>query len=151
MITKICIGLAVVLLLVIASICVFSVMQDHRAENKVFLGGHLPSPAMNGFYKGNRQSSTDWQGKEFDANANSGINIFGNNQKRYTFTTSTSKSLHSSKDVFRLTYNHSGNPWWLRFIVDEITQVDARHFQGKVYVSLGPISCTLTYFELQAV
>jgi hypothetical protein len=133
---------------------IFSYKQEHQSENNAFKFGSLPAEPLDGFYQGNPQSRTDWQGKVFDQSNHSGINKFGE-ATRYTFSTSTIKSLRSNQQVIRLNYNQPRNPWWLKYIVDEIVEMPpdssgsaARKFQGKVFVKIGPFVWTLTYFQL---
>jgi hypothetical protein len=122
---------------------------ERRHENGIFSSGYLPAKPLNGFYQGNTQTKSDWKGKEFDSANSSGINIFGN-AKRYTFKTSEAKSLHSKQQVLKIDYDQPGNPWWLKFVVDELVQVAPDKFQGKVYLRVLPgVSFTLTYFELK--
>ncbi len=144
--------IAVAIILVILTVSLVattlrSVMINKRPENAVFLNGSTPEPALDGTYKGNTQSQTGWQGKWFESSKNKGLNNFSDGD-RYEFKTSTEKSLSSDKKVLKLDYNHPGNPLWLRLIVDEVSQVNTGTYQGKVYIKLGPIYFTLTYFEL---
>lgn len=124
-----------------------SISVNNRLENQEFIGGLFPEPALDGTYKGNTQSRTGWQGKWFESSKHKGINNFSDGN-RYEFKTSSDKSLSSDKKVLKLDYNNPGNPLWLRLIVDEISQVEDNKYQGKVYVKIGPMFFTLTYFEL---
>jgi hypothetical protein len=138
--------LAGLLLLCLLIALVFSFRQERRAENKVFNSGHVPD-VLNGEYTGNSQSKSDWLGKRFDHERQTGINRFPGGD-RYPFTTSTGQSIKGNKQVLKLNYNVSGNPWWLRLIVDEVVETAPGKYQGKVFVRLGPLVFTLTYFQL---
>lgn len=143
------IGLCIIaglILLALLLAFVFSFRQERRAENKLFVSGHLPSQALTGEYNGNKQSRSDWLGKRFEQ-GQKGINLFPSGD-RYPFTTTNTKSLRSNQEVVRLNYDIKGNPWWLRQIVDEVVEVEPDRYQGKVFVRLGPLVFTLTYFQL---
>lgn len=132
----------------IAGMSIWSASTDGRPDNTAFLAGRVPQPSLDGFYKGNHQNGGTWQGKKFDAAAQRGINVFGSSEK-YSFATSNQRSLSGGPDVLRLDYNQDGNPWWIRLITDEIAQTPNGKLQGKVYLRLGPLTLTMTYFELQ--
>lgn len=126
---------------------IWNLMVESRAENKMFIAGTLPTPTLNGIYKGS-YGGTNWKGKEFDANNHTGINIVGDT-KQFSFETSDSKSLHNNQQVLKLNYNIAPNPWWLRFVVDEITQTSPGKYQGKVYIQFVPgLAMAITYFNL---
>jgi hypothetical protein len=143
-----CVLLGFALLLITGGL-LWSFRAERRSENQQFQAGKLPSAALDGFYKGNTQAKTNWRGKKFDDATKTGINIFGNSE-RYTFAFYPAKSLHGGKQVLKIDYNQAGNPWWLKLIVDELVEIAPGNHQGKVYVRIGPLSFTLTYFELQA-
>ncbi len=124
-----------------------SIEANSRGENAVFIEGSLPDPALDGQYNGNAQNSSNWQGKRFNASEQSGINRFSDGE-RYTFATSSARSLSSTKQILKLDYNQPGNPWCLKLIFKEVSQVEPGKYQGKVYIKLGPMFFTLTYFEL---
>lgn len=124
---------------------------QHRPSQKLFQAGTIPEPLPDGFYQGNHFTGfgKDWQGKVFDRVAQAGINQFANGQ-RFTFTTYQTAGLRDkSQQVLRIDYKRPGNPWWLRFIVDEIVQTEPGHYLGKVHLRVMPgVVFTLTYFEL---
>ncbi len=140
-----------ILLVFVASIFIFagllSLKQERSHENQIFKSGTFPHPALDGEYQGNKQEKTDWLGKKFNHSEATGVNRFPNSD-RYIFRTTHSKSLRSNQDVLQLNYNLSSNPLWLRPIVDEITQTEPGKYDGKVYIKLGPLIFTLTYFQL---
>lgn len=136
----------VILIATLLLIClVWIVKTERRAENKPFLSGSLPI-VETGFYKGNDQISSTWQGKKFTPEKSSGINVFSDGE-RYTFKT-YAKS-YGNKQRLVLDYDVSGNPWWIRLIVDEMVEVEPGQYQGKVYAKIGPLKLPVTYFQLQ--
>lgn len=139
--------LGVVIVIMIATF-IWNWTVESQPANKAFLNGKQPSPALNGPYKGTWGNTTSWKGKEFDAAKNTGLNII-DGTKKYPFETSTAKSLHSDQQVLKLNYNVSGNPLWLRFIVDEVVQTAPGKYQGKVYFYIPMLALTVTYFQLE--
>lgn len=134
---------------VVVGMLAWSIRVNGRAENVAFVAGKMPQPALDGIYNGNTQTKSNWQGKRFIASDQSGLNIFEDGE-RYKFKTASAKSLSSDNQVLKLDYNQAGNPWWLRLIVDEISQVNDNEYQGKVYLKVGPLpDVPLTYFQLQ--
>jgi hypothetical protein len=120
------------------------------AKQKLFLSGRVPSPLPNGFYKGSVGMKTSWQGKKFDAKLQKGINII-NGREVYPFRTYVGKGLRDKDlDVLKIDYNIPKNPFWLRFILDEIVQTSPNHFLGKVHIKLLPgVHFTLGFFRLE--
>ncbi len=109
-----------------------------------------------GFYAGSVTGFRfSWQGKTFDAEHHTGINVFqdegGTLESRYPFVTSIGRGVHDYEtDVMRIDYNVPQNPWWLRLVLDEIVEVEPGHFLGKLEVRIIPyFPFTLTYFELR--
>lgn len=123
---------------------------QHSSNQKIFLTGKIPNPKPDGLYKGKVNFKTTWMGKKFDANSSTGINII-DNKENYPFKTYTGKGIQDkSLDVFRIDYNIPQNPFWLRFILDEIVQVDKDRYLGKVHINLIPgLPFTLGYFKLE--
>lgn len=137
-----------IIVLILITGFIWNMIVESQPDNKVFLNGSLPAPTMNGPYSGTWNNSSSWKGKEFDSSRSTGVNLI-DGTKKYPFETSDSKSLHSDQQVLKLNYNVSGNPLWLKFIVDELVQTKPGHYQGKVYVQLVPgIAITITYFQL---
>ncbi len=120
---------------------------NKAANNTIFLQGTMPEPLLDGLYNGNTAIRSNWLGKRFYADKNRGLNRFSDGE-RYEFATGSAKSLSSNNKVLKLDYNQPGNPWWLKLIVDEVSQVEPGKYQGKVYIKVGPTFFTLTYFEL---
>lgn len=128
-------------------------MMERHSNQRVFESGQVPDPLPNGFYQGNEQTGigASWMGKLFDQTKQTGINRF-NDGDRFHFKTYQSPGLRDhNTTVLKIDYNQSGNPWWLRFIVDEIVEVEPGKYLGKVHVKVLPWpTFTLMYFELSS-
>jgi hypothetical protein len=150
------IGLAfIVLTLLMVVARTYNYRNDNKPEAAEFRSGHVPEPPLNGSYKGNAFTGMgeSWLGKQFDAGQNSGINNFraqnGTTEQRYSFTTSLAPGLRNkTQEVLRLNYDVSGNPLWLRFIRDEVVEIEPGHYIGKIHLKLGFIVITIGYFRL---
>lgn len=147
------IGIIVILLTIVFGM--YRTWKTQNSENqKLFLQGKIPSSTLSGFYKGSVKGlTTTWQGKEFNATASSGINIFkenGKEKKSYPFKTYVGKGLQDkNREVFKIDYNISQNPLWLRFILDEIVEIKPNTYLGKLHIRLFPgVSFSLGYFSL---
>ncbi len=148
-------SLAAVALIGLVFMIVLGTQKTHQVESspnqKLFLSGKIPDPSPDGFYKGHAFTGLgkDWQGKVFDANKQTGVNKFVDGQ-RYVFKTSIANGLRDKNlKVLRIDYNQPGNPWWLKFVVDEIVETSPGHYLGKVHLKVIPgMTFTLTYFEL---
>jgi len=119
-----------------------------------FLKGRLPNPKPDGFYHGGAGFNSPWQGKKFDAQKSEGINIFrdkkGNQVEKYPFKTYTGKGLFDeSMIVLKLDYNVKGNPFWMRWILDEIVEIAPGHYLGKLNLRIIPgFPFSVLFFEL---
>ncbi|TSC66197.1 MAG: hypothetical protein CEO21_242, partial [Microgenomates group bacterium Gr01-1014_80] len=82
-----------------------------------------------------------------------GINIFKDtdgNQERYPFKTYTGKGLQDNKEVLKIDYSANKDPWWLRFILDEIVETAPGKYLGKVHIQVLPgTGFSLGYFKLE--
>lgn len=137
------------LLLLIGLIRTWRVQSN--PNQKLFLSGKIPSSLPDGFYKGSVTGlKTSWQGKKFDASSSAGINII-NDQPIYPFKTYIGKGLQDKNlNVFKIDYNIIGNPFWLRFILDEIIETKTNQYLGKVHLNLIPgFPFSLGYFRLE--
>jgi len=154
MIIKLLFGLLIVLIVAYLIVWAYFAFRTHTneqgAHQKHFAAGHLPDPLPNGPYKGTVDGySGDWKGKEFDAETKSGANNF-NGTKRDPFKTYTAEGLRDkSLKVFRIDYDVSPNPWWLRHLVDEVTEVTPGKYQGKIMVRWLGSTFTVGYFQLE--
>lgn len=145
--------LAATLLLVIGGTvmgAIKSYQTNKHPDNDRFISGNYPSMPLDGKYQGSWMGNqTTWQGKEFFAASNAGINNFTDGQ-RYRFKTYKAQSISSGQEVLKIDYDIPGNPFWVRRIVDELVEVDPGKYQGKVYVKYLPgLTFTLTYFTLE--
>ncbi len=130
-------------------------------SQEIFLKGLVPSPKLDGLYRGIFVGhNTSWKGKKLNAAESNGINIFaGHNTapgsngqvEKYPFKTYVGKGLlDKNLDVLKIDYNVSGNPWWLKFIVDEVVQTAPGEYLGKMQLNIIPgIPFGVLYFELK--
>ncbi|MEX0616367.1 MAG: hypothetical protein WD231_00975 [Candidatus Woykebacteria bacterium] len=145
----------IILIIVILSI-LFALYRtwkiQHSDNQKIFLSGKLPSPKLDGFYKGsvNGRDSLSWKGKIFNAAENSGVNKIEDSE-RYKFKTSEGKGLQDKNiGVLKLNYNVSGNPIWLRTLLDEIVETEPGVYLGKIHLRIIPgLPFTIGYFNLE--
>ncbi len=120
-----------------------------------FLKGSVPTPALDGFYKGSANFYTGpWRGKKFDAKNLSGINVFESGditRERFPFKTSTGRSTGDSElVVLKIDYDIPQNPFWLRPILDELVEVAPGKYLGTMNLRLIPsFPFRLVYFELE--
>lgn len=149
--------LIVLILLAVAAVVVWTQMRtwemEKRPEQALFAGGAAKEPAV-GKYKG---SSGDykgsWQGKVIQGEGK-GANVFnrdGQESIKYPFAYSLGRGVRDKKlEVVVLDYNQPGNPWWLRFIRDEMVATGENQYLGKVHVWVLPnYYFTLGYFSLE--
>ena len=148
---KIVIGIAIILLVV----GVGRTWQVEQRENQtLFLAGAAPQSPLDGLYRGSVPGqSVSWLGKKFNAADSTGINVFdkeGAQVERYPFKTSVTKGIRDTElDVLAIDYNISGNPFWLRPILDEVVEVEPGKYLGKLHVRLiWGYPFTLGFFEL---
>ena len=130
--------------------------EENSRQQQDFLAGTLPSPAPDGVYMGSVPGHTfSWIGKKFDASHERGINVFndgtGTTTERYPFMTAVGKGVRDTNlDVMKIDYDMPGNPFWLKFILDEIVQVAPGQYLGKMHVRIIPgYPFTLLFFHLR--
>lgn len=149
----------IVVLIILVSAALFlgygrTYVVERQPEQAEFTKGVADLSELDGDYDGIAQGySGSWQGKTIYKQEKSGINRFLYGEKleqKYPFTLFTQKALRDSgKDVIVLDYNQPGNPWWLKYIVDEMVEVSPQHYLGKVHVRITPgLVFTLGYFSL---
>ncbi len=147
------VGIVIVLGIVYGLIMTFK--TQHSSYQSMFLKGALPSPAPDGFFPGKSLIGDgmpgNWQGKIFDAKTNSGWNKF-HDGNRYMFATRIDHGLWDTQlAVFKLDYNNSTNPWYLRFLEDELVQTSPGHYLGKLNLKIIPgLPFAIGYFSLEA-
>ncbi len=125
--------------------------MDRDPLQAEFRAGTVPSPALNGPYRGSVPGySVSWLGKKMTAPDNAGINVFSDGD-RYPFATSVGPGLRDMDiQVLKIQYDVPGNPWWLRLVLDEMVQVGLGKYLGKVNVRIVPgLPFTIGYFRLE--
>ena len=128
---------------------------EHSTNQKLFLAGTFPQPALEGFYTGTIGGQlVSWLGKKFDADSASGINLFDDggrmSTERQPFKTYYGNGLRDKNlNVLVLDYDIPENPFWLRYIRDEIVQVAPNQYLGKLHLRVIGFAFTLGYFELE--
>jgi hypothetical protein len=149
--------LVIVLLLSLGVILaiVRTYQMEHSAMQQQFEKGVANIATLDGDYKGiaHGYEGSSWQGKTLTRASHMGINRFlknGESSTNYPFRFYISKGLRDTNlDVITLDYNQEGNPWWLKFIVDEMMEISPKEYLGKVHVQIAPqIVFTLGYFTL---
>ena len=144
-----------IIISVILSIGLYRSWKTQSSPNQeIFLLGKVPNRLPDGFFRGSVTGfKSTWQGKKFDAKSKKGINIFkkeNNLSENYPFRIYSSKGLADNIEVLRIDYNIPQNPFWLRFIKDEIVEVGKDKFLGKLNINLFPgITFQLGYFRLE--
>src|SRR5687767_7092086 len=129
----------IILLLLFLLVGLLRTRKTQTSANQArFTAGKLPSPAPDGFYQGQVTGyNGPWQGKQFDAATQTGINIFATGdtttEERYPFVTYVGKGLRDpSTDVLKIDYAKANNPWWVKFVLDEIVETEPGHYLGKI-------------------
>jgi hypothetical protein len=141
---------------------------QNNDQEKVFLAGRTPNPLPDGPYHGTVPGyRVSWLGKKFNAADHSGVNLFetsghstgdtgtsGNAQKipteKYRFKTSIGAGLKDTAiTVVKIDYDIPENPFWLRWILDEIVETAPGVYLGKMIVRIFGLSFALVYFTLQ--
>lgn len=127
---------------------------QHSSNEALFLKGTTPNN-LDGLFKGSVTGyNGPWQGKKFDASTKTGINIFKENDKsveKYPFKTYVAKGIKDpSIEVLKIDYNVSGNPLWLRFVLDELVETSPGQYLGKLNIRTIPgLTFALGYFRLE--
>ncbi len=127
---------------------------EHSKNQSIFASGKVPNPLPSGLYSGSVPGhKVSWLGKKFDATSSTGINVFQQGSttvEEYPFKTYVGKGLRDKGiSVLKIDYNSPSNPFWLRFILDEIVEVSPGQYLGKLHVIIATFPFTLGYFELK--
>ncbi len=153
---KLILLIIIIIVLLFIILCIYRTWKTQNSPNqKLFLHGEVPNPKLQGLYKGSVTGyKGNWQGKEFDAKTSLGINVFrenGKEQKSYPFKTYAGKGLQDKNlDVLKIDYNTRKNPLWVRFVLDELVEVEPNKYLGKLHIRFLPIlSFSLGYFRLE--
>ena len=131
-------------------------MQTQRSPKQhQFLSGKVPHELPDGFYEGSADVNTgSWKGKTFRATDRRGANIFekdGARSAQFPFQYYTGPGLQDPEiEVLKIDYDIPENPRWLRFILDEVVEVDQGQLLGKVHLRIVPgLPFSLAYFRLE--
>ena len=149
-----CIVIIVILLLFLFGI-VRTIQTQHNPQQQEFLGGGVPKEMPNGLYKGSVTGlKTTWQGKRFDRARKVGINVFKNGNtidENYPFKMYVGVGIQDkNRKVLKIDYSANAQPFWLKYILDEVVEVSPNKYLGKVHVLLIPgLPFTLGYFRLE--
>lgn len=153
-------GIIITLIICILGILyLFGMMRTYKMEHgdkqDKFVKGSADISSLDGDYTGvaHGLDNTSWKGKSLHAADQSGINRIKQSDellKKYPFKFFVRKGLRDKNmDVIVLDYNQPGNPWWLKYIVDEMVEVSSQEYLGKVHVQVtSGIVFTLGYFTL---
>lgn len=154
--------LTIILILLVSLILLILLILSYRnwkvnnsPLQKQFLAGAIPSPLPDGFYRGNAYGlKTDWQGKKFASSSATGINIFKSESKEtqsFSFVTYVGPAIQDQQlEVLKIDYSGVKKPWWIRFILDEVVEVEPNHYLGKISLNVikgWPFS--VGWFELR--
>lgn len=155
MILKIFLTIVLITGVGLVSIYVYQSTKIRNNPNqKLFVGGKLPIPPLDGFYRGSAFNfDGDWQGKRFEAANSNGVNVFketdGRLVERHRFKTYTSPGIQDPIETFKLDYRVPGNIWWIKFFIDELVEITPGQYLGKIYLRpLGLIAIPTGYFKL---
>ena len=157
--------LILIILLAVAVVIVWAQMRtwemEKRPEQALFASGSATLPKENYSYKGSSgEYKGSWQGKEFLPDGK-GVNAFRQGPgmfieqpsfyTKYPFHYYVGEAVRDNDlQVVVLDYNQPGNPWWLRFIRDEMVATGEHTYLGKVHVRFLPnYYFTLGYFTLE--
>jgi len=142
-----------ILLLVILGLAQ-SLMLRQSSDQRAFERGKVPT-GLGGAYRGTARIPTfGWKGKKFIMATQTGINLFEKNgavREVYPFRTWTGKGLTDhDTDVLKIDYNLPTNPFWLRWVLDELVEVAPGKYLGKAMVKIIPgLPFTVVFFRLE--
>jgi hypothetical protein len=146
-------ALVVVLVVGVTGLEWLDFRSTRSPSQSLFRRGTIPQPPPDGDYKGSVNAyHGGWIGKTFDAKRGAGTNLFstpGGVEQRYPFKTLVGPGLADPIPVMKIDYDITGNPPWLRGILDEIVQVGPGHYLGRIHLRLGPMHLSVGYFELR--
>jgi len=136
-------------LIIIALVAGLSLMAyrswsiNHSELQQEFIQGTLPQVLPDGFYQGTVYSiKSDWQGKRFDSSLAGGINIFGTGKgqvESFAFKMYFGQGIHDPKlGVIKVDYSQLKDPWWVKYVLDEIVETAPKHYLGKITIQVIP-------------
>ena len=129
--------------------------QTRRSpKHTEFVEGRVPSELPDGSYDGSADLKTSWRGKTFNAVQRRGINLLesgGTRRVRFPFGIYFGSGLTEPQiEVLKIDYDIPENPFWLRWILDEMVEVADGSLLGKVHIRLVPgFPFTVGYFRLE--
>ena len=146
--------LLIVLMVLIVLILFLHLRTQTDPRQKVFLAGQVPTQLPDGFYQGQVNFQTTWQGKKFDRVTQTGINIFrtgAGESQAFPFKTYAGKGAADGQlTVLKIDYDIPQNPFWMKFVLDEVVETSPGTYLGKVEIRLGPnVAVALGYFQLK--
>ncbi len=140
----------VLVTLIVAIATYFNYRTSNNINQAKFDSGTISNKQLDGFYEGKNFDGLGerWLGKTFDGDTKTGINTFSDEEK-YEFKVYQAQGLRDNRTVIRLDYSSKNNPFWMRFIKDEMVEVSPNNYLGKVTFDIVPgLPFTVTYFEL---
>ncbi len=128
-------------------------------RNAVFAEGRVPDPFPHGVHHGTvpgyERLAQVWRGKRFDAAEATGINLVGvgaRMKEAFPFEMYVAPRLDGEKgEVLRIDYDIPRNPFWLRWVVDELVEIGSGQYLGKAWLRMIPgFPFGVVFFELRA-
>jgi hypothetical protein len=143
--------LPLVLYILVGSVLTIISKLDSRQFQ--FTKGGLPSEPLNGNYSGSALFQANWRGKYFNSADQTGLNNFQIGEsvyQQFKFKTYVGKGLLDDKEVLKIDYDLPENPFFVRWVVDEIVEVERGKYLGKAHVRVLPfMPFTIIYFSLE--
>lgn len=130
---------------------------QNSPQQELFLSGMLPPTLPDGEYHGELAIQAQWQGKRFDAQTATGVNLFRDGinvmQEEYPFVMDVGPSvIDDNFQVITIDYDLLENPWWMRLIVDEMVETEPNVYLGKVHLRIVPgFPVAVGFFELRQI
>lgn len=154
MIRAVVITLVIILVLTAIVLLYFqlrTVRTERDARQQTFAAGHLPDPLPDGLFSGQVLGyHGSWTGKTFDYKTKTGINNFSDGNQLYQFVFYEGVGLRDKNlQVIKIDYDQPGNPFWIRWITDEIVETESGQFLGKIHLRLFGYPFTIGYFSLR--
>ena len=153
----------IALLVLVLALWLRTFQMKREPNQQEFSRGRTPNPRPDGFYHGDIGFETSWVGKKFYAESSTGINVFREKKQpaaaksssvakeKYPFKTSVGTGLFDPNlFVLKIDYNVKENPFWVRWVLDEIVEVAPGDYLGKVHLRVIPgFPFSVLYFELK--
>jgi hypothetical protein len=141
--------------LIIVTGFVLSWMVKSSVDERAFLKGTVPDkPPVGRYLISAGGIFPSWRGKEFSTQPGIGMDLVENSgsfDRVNTFNVSMGPGLKDQISVIRMDYNRSGNPLWLRPVLQEMLQTSSGVYLGKIHVRLIPfLPFSIGYFKMNA-